>query len=158
MLEWTGERCLPWIEGAQIRYEHLHRYALAARLVKDKTVLDLACGEGYGPYMLSKEAKRVVAIDIDEQTINHARSEYSSDNLEFIQGSVLEIPIRGKRKFDVITCFEGIEHVAEHDKLLSEVKRLLKDDGLFIVSTPNKTTYTDEPRGHNPYSSKGAIL
>jgi hypothetical protein len=42
MLEWTGERFLPWIEGAQINYEHLHRYAFAAQFVKGKKVLDLA--------------------------------------------------------------------------------------------------------------------
>ena len=58
MLEWTGERFLPWMEGAHIHYEHLHRYAFAAQLVKGKKkVLDVTCGEGYGSYMLSKEAQ-----------------------------------------------------------------------------------------------------
>ncbi len=65
MLEWTGERFLPRVEGAQINYEHLHRYAFAAELVKDKKVLDLACGEGYGPYMLSREAESVIGVDKD---------------------------------------------------------------------------------------------
>ena len=154
MLEWTGERFLPWIEGAQIQYEHLHRYAFAAQLVKGKRVLDLAFGEGYGPFMLSREAEQVVGVEIDEQVINHASSRYLRDNLKFIQGSILDIPIEEGKKFDIITCFEGIEHIEEHDKLLSEVKRLLRDDGLFIVSTPNKATYTDEPQFHSPFHVK----
>jgi GT2 family glycosyltransferase/glycosyltransferase involved in cell wall biosynthesis/ubiquinone/menaquinone biosynthesis C-methylase UbiE len=154
MLEWTGERFLPWIEGVQIHYEHLHRYAFAARFVKGKKVLDLGCGEGYGTYMLAKEATYVAGVEIDKPTVQHARSKYIKDNLEFIEGSVLTIPIEGEKEFDIVVCFELIEHIAEHDKLLSEVKRLLKDDGLFIVSTPNKAVYTDAPDHHNPFHVK----
>jgi 2-polyprenyl-3-methyl-5-hydroxy-6-metoxy-1,4-benzoquinol methylase len=151
MLDWTGERFLPWIEGAQIHYEHLHRYAFAAHFVKGKKVLDLACGEGYGTYMLAREAEYVAGVEIDKQTVRHARSRYIKDNLEFIEGSILDVPIQGEGKFDVVVCFEAIEHIAEHDKLLSEVKRLLTDDGLFIASTPNKAVYTDAPNFHNPF-------
>lgn len=154
MLEWTGERFLPWIEGAQIHYEHIHRYAFATQFVKGKKVIDLACGEGYGTYLLAKEAEYVVGVEIDEQTVRHASSRYLRDNLEFIKGSILDVPIEGEGKFDVAVCFEGIEHIAEHDKLLSEVKRLLKNDGLFIVSTPNKAVYTDAADYHNPFHVK----
>jgi len=158
MLQWTGERFLPWMEGAQIHYEHLHRYAFATHFVKGKKVLDLGCGEGYGTCMLAKEAEYVAGVEIDEATVQHARSRYTRDNLEFIEGSMLAVPIEGEKKFDVAVCFEGIEHIAEHDKLLSEVKRLLKDDGLFIVSTPNKAVYTDEPDYHNPFHIKELYL
>ena len=153
-LEWTGARFLPWMEGAQIHYAHLHRYAFATHFVKGKKVIDLACGEGYGTYMLAREAECVAGVEIDKLTVQHARSRYIKDNLEFIEGSILDVPIEGERKFDVAVCFEAIEHIAAHDKLLSEVKRLLKDDGLFIVSTPNKTVYTDEPDYHNPFHVK----
>ncbi len=58
MLEWTGERYLPFVDpkisGAEVHYEHLHRYYFALYFVKSKKVLDLACGEGYGSYILSK--------------------------------------------------------------------------------------------------------
>jgi len=154
MLEWTGERFLPWMEGAQMHYEHLHRYTFAAHFVKGKKVLDLGCGEGYGTYMLAREAEYVAGVEIDKTTVQHARSRYIKDNLEFIEGSMLAVPIEGEKKFDVAVCFEGIEHIAEHDKLLSEAKRLLKDDGLFIVSTPNKAAYTDAPDYHNPFHVK----
>ena len=154
MLEWTGERLLPWAGAAKTHYEHLHRYAFAAHFARGKRVLDLACGEGYGANILAREAEYVAGVEIDKPTIQHARSRYITDNLEFIEGSILDVPIEGEEMFDVVVCFEAIEHIAEHDKLLSEAKRLLKDDGLFIVSTPNKTVYTDEHDYHNPFHIK----
>ena len=48
-------------------------------------------------------------------------------------------------------CFEALEHIDDHEKLLREVKRLLTTDGLFIVSTPNKWVYSDEPKYENPF-------
>jgi len=157
-LEWTGERYLPFMDpmvsGVEIHYEHLHRYAFAAQFVKGKKVLDLASGEGYGSNMLSKEAESVIGIDIDEKTVKHANSKYIKNNLKFIQGSILKVPIDGEKIFDVIVCFEAIEHVKEHKKLLYEVKRLLKKDGLFIVSTPNKKVYSKDHDYHNPFHLK----
>ena len=158
MLEWTGERYLPFVDpeisGAEIHYEHLHRYAFAAQFVKGKKVLDFASGEGYGSYMLSKEAELVIGVEIDEKTVKHASSSYISKNLEFMQGSILKVPIEGEKMFDAIICFEAMEHVEEHEELMNEVKRLLKDDGVFIVSSPNKKVYTDDPDYHNPFHQK----
>ena len=80
MLEWTGERYLPFVDtkisGAEIHYEHSHRYYFALHFVKSKKVLDLACGEGYGSHILSKIAEHVVGMDIDELTIKHASCKY----------------------------------------------------------------------------------
>jgi GT2 family glycosyltransferase/SAM-dependent methyltransferase len=150
-LEWTGERYLPWLQDAAIGYEHLHRYAYAFEFVQGKRVLDLACGEGYGSYLLARSAKSVLGVDIDENTIKHARNKYIKQNLEFKVGSITEVPIPGTHRFDVTVCFEALEHVEDHQKLLSEVKRLLTADGVFIVSTPNKKVYTDEPQFSNPF-------
>jgi glycosyltransferase involved in cell wall biosynthesis/ubiquinone/menaquinone biosynthesis C-methylase UbiE len=151
LLECTGERYLPWLEEASIGYEHLHRYAYATQFVQNKRVLDLACGEGYGSYLLAKTAKSVMGIDIDENSIKHARNKYIKQNLEFKTGSITEVPIGGESLFDVAVCFEALEHIEDHQKLLSEVKRLLTPDGVFIVSTPNKTVYSDEPQFNNPF-------
>src|SRR2546425_2990783 len=151
MLEWTGERYVPWMEGAEIGYEHLHRYAFATQFVRNKRVLDLASGEGYGSNLLAKTAKQVVGIDIDEQTVRHAKNKYILPHLDFKAGSILDVPIEGNGVFDVIVCFEALEHVDDHHKLLSEAKRLLTPNGLFLVSTPNKMLYTDEPQFNNPF-------
>jgi 2-polyprenyl-3-methyl-5-hydroxy-6-metoxy-1,4-benzoquinol methylase/GT2 family glycosyltransferase/glycosyltransferase involved in cell wall biosynthesis len=151
MLEWTGERYVPWMEEASIGYEHLHRYAYATQFTSDKNVLDLACGEGYGSHLLARTANRVTGIDIDVEAIRHASNRYLRSNLEFKAGSITAIPLEGRHLFDVIVCYEAIEHIDDHEKLLAEVKRLLVPDGIFIVSTPNKWAYSDEPQSQNPF-------
>jgi len=158
MLEWTGERYLPWLEDPYISYEHLHRYAYVTQFVPNKKVLDLACGEGYGSRLLARTAESVVGVDIDEDTVRHARNKYIRSNLQFKQGSITDIPIEGRNLFDVIVCFEALEHIQDHEKLLNEVKRLLTKDGLFVVSTPNKWAYSDEPKYENPFHVRELYL
>jgi SAM-dependent methyltransferase len=151
MLEWTGERFLPWINESALAYEHLHRYAYAATLVKGKRVLDLACGEGYGSKMLADTASSVIGVDIDENIIDHAAAKYRSPTLQFMRGSITALPISEDCSFDAIVCFEAIEHIEGHDVLLCEVKRLLRPSGIFIVSTPNKALYHDAAQFQNPF-------
>jgi SAM-dependent methyltransferase len=136
-------------------YEHLHRYKFVTDFVKDKKVLDLGCGEGYGCFMLSDAAASVVGIDIADEATKHASIRYQRENLKFIQGSMTNIPITGEGLFDVIVCFEALEHIAEQNELMSEVRRLLKKDGIFIVSTPNKhELHSGNPGYHNEFHMK----
>src|SRR5438105_2987107 len=121
MLEWTGERFLPWIKESTIAYEHLHRYAFASTLVEGKRVLDLASGEGYGSNMLAASAATVTGIDIDESVVRHAAGKYGRKNLQFIPGSITAVPIPDDHSFDAIVCFEAIEHIEDQEKLLGEV-------------------------------------
>src|SRR5215475_649778 len=151
MLEWTGERFLPWIKESTIAYEHLHRYAYASTLVKKKRVLDLACGEGYGSNLLASAAASVVGIDIDANVISHASEKYRRENLRFLTGSITAVPIQENHCFDVIVCFEAIEHIENKDGLLAETKRLLAPEGVLIVSTPNKPIYDGESPEKNPF-------
>jgi len=157
-LEWTGERYVPWADKYMVAYEHLHRYGFAKDFVKDKKVLDLASGEGYGSFILSETAESVIGIDIDDLCIRHASSKYLKDNLKFIKGSVTQIPIEENHTFDVIVCFEILEHIEGHEELMQEVKRLIKSDGVFIVSTPNKYIYSDQRNYHNPFHVKELYL
>jgi ubiquinone/menaquinone biosynthesis C-methylase UbiE/MoaA/NifB/PqqE/SkfB family radical SAM enzyme/Flp pilus assembly protein TadD len=158
MLEWTGERFLPWVEDPEIHYEHLHRYRFAVDLVDGQRVLDLACGEGYGADLLASEAAEVVGIDIDPAAVVHATRTYRRDNLRFLEGSMTRLPLADEDRFDVITCFEALEHITEQEALLAEVKRLLAPGGLFLVSTPDKRTYSDEAGYDNPYHPKELYL
>ncbi|NPV26673.1 MAG: methyltransferase domain-containing protein [Firmicutes bacterium] len=147
---------MPWVDlgTPEIHYEHLHRYYFASQFIEGKKVLDLAFGEGYGCAIMAEKAADVTGVELDEKAVKHASSRYPLPNVKFIKGSITEVPIRGEKIFDVITCFEAIEHIEEHEKLLAEVKRLLKEDGLFIISSPNKLTYSDETAYKNPYHVK----
>jgi SAM-dependent methyltransferase len=148
-LDWTGERYLPWGNDPSTSYEHWHRYAYASQFTRGKKVLDLASGEGYGSALLAQTAQWVVGLDVDERAVQHAHKKYSAGNLLFIVGSVLTIPL-DKIRFDVITCFEAIEHIKDPEKLVNAVQQLLAPDGLFLVSTPNKPEYK-KVEAHNPF-------
>jgi ubiquinone/menaquinone biosynthesis C-methylase UbiE len=151
-LEFTGERFVPECER-EIWYEHYHRYLMACDFVHGKKVLDAACGEGYGSHLLAGYADKVVGVDIDPQTIHHAKQRYHKNNLKFIKADVLNIPIPDN-SFDVVVSFETLEHLAEQHALLAEYKRLLTEDGVLIISTPDKAEYSDKTGFHNEYHVK----
>lgn len=151
-IEWTGERLETHIFD-QNTLEHLHRYAVALNLVKDKIVLDIACGSGYGTNILSTYSKKVCGVDIDESSINNAKKVYNKINIEFKAGSAVAIPYKDNF-FDIVVSFETIEHIKEHDEMLKEIKRVLKKDGILIISTPDKAFYSDARNFNNQFHIK----
>ncbi len=141
-LEFTGERFTPEC-SREIWYEHWHRYVFARGLVTGKRVLDAACGEGYGSAMLATNAQSVLGVDIATSAVAHAQSRYGAQtNLRFAQGdaTALDFPAAS---FDVVTSFETLEHVHAHDELVAGFARALTDDGLLLISSPDKLAYSD---------------
>jgi ubiquinone/menaquinone biosynthesis C-methylase UbiE len=149
---WTGERLETFITNETMT-EHLHRYALAMEFIAGKKVLDIACGEGYGTNLMSKKALHVTGIDIDNPCIENAKKKYTAGNIFFSTGSVLKIPARDN-SFDVITCFETLEHINEQKEMLAELKRVLSPSGILLISTPDKKNYSDKTGYKNPFHKK----
>jgi ubiquinone/menaquinone biosynthesis C-methylase UbiE len=152
VLKWTGERLVTSVED-ETATEHLHRYKIAMEYCKNKVVLDIACGEGYGSAFLSSVASSVVGVDIDPVSVDFARDKYKKKNLEFKVGSCSNIPI-DSNSIDVLVSFETIEHHDEHEQMMVEIKRVLKPDGLLIISSPDKTFYTDKRNFNNSFHVK----
>ena len=153
----TGERFIPEAKDEELEIEHLERYECIRELVKGKKVLDAACGEGYGSHLLSQTADSVLGIDIDQKTIEHAKRKYcGSTNLSYEQASVSDMSIVPSNSMDVIVSFETIEHIDEkcQKMFLNEISRILKPDGLLIMSTPDKKEYSDKYSFHNPFHKK----
>ncbi len=136
-----------------VSYEHWHRYCFALPFVKGKSVLDIASGEGYGSAFLAGHAQFVYGIDLSREAVEHASASYVRDNLRYLQGAAEAIPIPGEHCFDVIVSFETIEHLdaAGQERFAAEIARLLKPDGVLLVSTPNRETYSPEGAQGNPY-------
>jgi SAM-dependent methyltransferase len=140
----TGERLIPQAQRGELVYaEHLSRYRFATRFAAGRRVLDIACGEGYGTSMLAKSgAAEVVGADIDEITVRKAQERYG---LEFLEADIGSLPFEDDR-FDLIVCFETIEHVADADKAIAEMRRVLTPAGILVISTPNARRYlVDNP-------------
>lgn len=150
--EWTGERLEQHITN-ETMLEHLHRYAFALDIAKGKDVLDIACGEGYGCSLLADYALNVTGVDIDADTIHQAKNQYSNKRISFITGSIEAIPCPDK-SVDLVTCFETLEHITNQEKAMQEIKRVLKSDGILVISTPDKANYTDKTGYQNPFHLK----
>lgn len=159
MLQFTGERFIPSKEllNDEIAIEHLHRYHSIIPFIKQKTVLDIACGEGYGTDLIAKHAHKVYGVDLDQSCIKWATEKYvpANNNLEFKTGSVDNIPV-ANNSIDVIVSFETIEHVNSdtQQRFMAEVKRVLKSNGILIISTPNTANYTNRYEHHNEFHLK----
>lgn len=119
---------------SSVPMDHLHRYGWVSGLSIGKDVVDMACGSGYGSAWLAEHANSVVGIDISEEAISYAKEHYMKNNLIFLQKNILEV--NGDAKADVVVSFETIEHIDDEIAYFSAVKSVLKENGVFVVSTP----------------------
>ncbi len=150
-LEFTGERLVPSRSPSDLETEHRARYEFASRFLEGLKVIDIGCGEGYGSHMLSAVASEVTGVDIDEESIEHAREKYKADNLKYETADVQKLPFSDD-EFNAGLCFEVIEHIENPVELLREATRVIETNGTFIVSTPNAAVkVSSQP---NPYHVK----
>lgn len=141
-MPFTGERFTPECVR-EIWYEHWHRYVFAQRLAQGQRVLDAACGEGYGSALLAGSAAEVVGVDIDAASIAHARERYGArTNLRYENGDATALDFEAGR-FDLVACFETLEHVQAQERMIAGFARVLTDDGVLIVSSPDRHAYSD---------------
>jgi len=148
----TGER-LDFYDFSDVTIEHLHRYAIASDFVVDKIVLDIASGDGYGTNILAERALKVIGVDIDLESVKDANKKYSKSNLKFVSGSADKIPVDSD-SIDIVISFETLEHHDKHHEMLIEIKRVLKHDGILIMSSPDKKYYSDLTGQVNPFHVK----
>lgn len=116
---------------------HKAVYEFVSRYCHKKIVLDAGCGQGWGSGLVAKVAKKITAIDIDESSLNFARNKFTFKNLLFRKDN-LENLNSIKKNPNIIICLQTIEHLNKPHKFLESVVRLLKSNGVLIISTPNK--------------------
>ena len=157
-LVFDGERASPWVR-APLWAEHLHRYLSVLPLAPGKRILDIASGEGYGAAMLHRNAPgcSVIGADVAADIVTRANRIYGTDGLQFVTARLSERLPFDSAAFDLVTCFETIEHVLPQDVALSELRRVLAPGGVLAISTPD----ADHPahrNSDNPFHLKELTL
>lgn len=115
-----------------VQLRHFSRYFFAKNEFQKCKLLDIACGTGYGSEILRSANNNVIGMDISENAISYAKKNfpgrYETGDIQNLQFS--------DNYFDGIVCFETIEHVDDDDKAIIELKRVLKVNGVLIISIP----------------------
>jgi 2-polyprenyl-3-methyl-5-hydroxy-6-metoxy-1,4-benzoquinol methylase len=143
----ADERFVPGTaDGELIEVEHFVRYRWAGQLVSGRSVLDAGCGVGYGSAMLAEAgAAEVVGVDLSDKAVQAAGAGAPA-GASFVVGDVHALAFEAAR-FDVVVCFEVIEHVDDQDQVIAELARVLAPGGVLAISSPNRDVY---PAG-NPH-------
>lgn len=135
----TVERAIPGTaEWAELAAPHLARYLMAAELAVGRRALDAGSGVGYGAAILrTGGAALVLGVDADAGTVAEARRRFGAENLSFAVDDCERLD-RVEGGWEVICCFEVIEHLQDPEAFLARAARLLAADGVLLVSTPER--------------------
>jgi SAM-dependent methyltransferase len=151
-MSFDGERYVSGFLGSaswgDIQSEHYHRYLFALRFCEGKAVLDIASGEGYGSHCLGQVARSVIGVDVNAAAVDFATRTYRTDHVSFRCGSAQALPI-DDGAVDVAVSFETVEHFTEHEAFAAELRRVLRPNGLLVISSPNRPVYS--AGGHNQW-------
>lgn len=122
--------------GGRVYWGYLNTIIQILGDTTNKKILDAGCGDGRLSAELSKKGAVVTGVDYSGRAINF--SKLFAPNINFIQADIKSLPFEDE-KFDNILLVETLEHVSPQNiaTVLSELKRVLKNDGKLIISTPS---------------------
>ncbi len=157
-LQFTGEFFVPDAANARMEADHLERYRFAAQHAQGKHVLDIACGAGYSaPLYAEAGAASYLGVDLNSELVQSASANYAGKNAEFRVGDITKFECG--MQFDLISCFETIEHVPDFHGAIANLFKLLKPGGMLLVSSPNRpvtspsaASLSDKPE--NPFHTQ----
>jgi 2-polyprenyl-3-methyl-5-hydroxy-6-metoxy-1,4-benzoquinol methylase len=135
------ERFVPdEMEGDLVEAEHLVRYWWASSLAPARRVLDAGCGVGYGTNLLAAAgAVEAVGVDVAPSVVEAAEAT-AGPGVRYQTADVHHLPF-DDASFDLVVCFEVIEHVSGAEGVIAELARVLGGDGVLLVSSPNPDAY-----------------
>jgi SAM-dependent methyltransferase len=133
---------------------HLGRYAVALPFAEGSRTLDVGCGPGYGARLIADAgAASVVGIDVSEGALMEAAS-LRVAGMEFVRLRAEDAASLGTHRFDLITCMEVIEHVADPVEVLRAIREVARDDATVLISCPNDHWYYEADDAGNPFHER----
>jgi len=106
--------------------------------IKDKTILDIGCGYGWFELnALSRDTQMIVATEITKNDLETIKKNIKNPRLKLQEADAINLPF-ANNTFDTVVSWEVIEHIPKNTEkmMFSEIKRVLKPNGMFYLSTP----------------------
>ncbi len=136
-----------------VMMDHHYRYHFVLSFIRQgDIVLDAACGSGYGTHYIAKNSACALAVGVDrsDHALNWAMDHFYCDNTVYVKCDLAgsfrdELPIQ---RYDVVTCFETVEHMADDRSFVQKLYDSLNDNGILLISAPNEKVI---PHLKNPY-------
>ncbi|ONI43649.1 hypothetical protein AN641_09455 [Candidatus Epulonipiscioides gigas] len=129
------------LENEILITRHIERYALVRKFAYGR-VLDVACGVGYGTYLVAKnpDVKMITGVDLDKNSVEWAINNFNGKNIQFQCNTIENL----HEEYDVLISLETIEHL-QNPKILGELAKRCKIKEVIISFPHKKTTH------YNPY-------
>ena len=147
-LPFTGER-LTSDYGGQTQIEHLHRYLFARELCRGKTSSMLQVVRDTEQLFLHKSLVERLGSKLTQKQSGMQRFLRAGQS-QLLSGGCPALPLTDA-SCDLVVSFETIEHFAEQEAFLTEIRRVLRPSGTLIVSTPERDNYSPADTPVNPY-------
>lgn len=126
--------------SSETTYDRLTAYGFARRYVGGKIVADLGREEvGYGSRLLAQTAESVTGLTGSPEAVDLASTVYSSPNVSYQRVDLPELPL-SEDHFDVVVALGVVESLESPEDLVREIKRVLKEDGVLLISALDKET------------------
>jgi 2-polyprenyl-3-methyl-5-hydroxy-6-metoxy-1,4-benzoquinol methylase len=121
--------------------------------IKDLSILDLACGQGYLSRMLARMGASVVGIDLSEKMLEIAHASESSEPLgvRYICCSSADMPEVSDASMDCIVSTFGFHDIKDTDATIRECGRVLRDGGKLVFAIPHPFTYAKRTQDEEGY-------
>src|SRR5215213_7983207 len=128
---------------SEAAYDRLVGYGFARRYVAGKVVADIGWEEvGFGSRLLAETAESVAGLSSSTEAVDLARTTYPAPNAEYEKVDLPNLPYP-ESHFDVMVAFGALENLERPEDLVEEARRVLKQDGVLIISVPDKLSLID---------------
>jgi len=142
---------------SEVTYDRLVGYGFARRFVRGKIVADIGWEVGYGPQLLAETAESVVVLAGSAEAVDPASTTPSAPNASYRKIDFPKLPYP-EDYFDVAVAFGVIENLEQPEALVGEARRVLKRDGVLVISTPDRQTNADDRSDRGPGHRSGMYV
>ncbi len=151
--EYFGKRSKFYSSSFFTDDERLKKIVELAKPKKNDVILDVATGAGYLALEFGARAKRVIGIDLTKELLDQAeaaKKEFGLDNIEFKLADAENLPF-DDASFDIVSCRFSFHHFPNPLKALGGVKRVLKENGCFVLADPISSEDSQKSKAHNEF-------